>query len=123
MPRKNKCSCKVDINNTNKTRCCKAYVYGNFGGKNFCFIHAQKVISKYAILIQKIQRGKRCRQLVEEIYKKVPYEIQNIISEYLKKEYYIERASKTFLIILTKKFQVISSIIHKLFYVNIISKL
>ena len=71
MPTKNKCSCKVKINNhSNKTRCCKGNVYGNFGGKNFCFVHAEKNFSDKAIYIQKIQRGRRCRQLLENIYKK-----------------------------------------------------
>lgn len=116
MPTKKKCSCKVKINNSNKTRCCKANVYGNFGGNNFCFIHAQKILSDQAIFIQKIQRGRRCRELLEKIYKKVPFEIQNIISEYLKEEYYIEKANKSFLQILTKKFLHISNIIQKLFY-------
>lgn len=115
MVTKNKCSCKVIFGKNNKTRACKSHVYGNFGGKNFCFVHVQKFLSVKAIFIQKIQRGKRCRELLEKIYKKVPFEIQNIISEYLKEEYYIERSSKNFLRILTKKFENISSIIYKLF--------
>jgi len=117
MPTKNKCSCKVIINNySNKTRCCKGNVYGNFAGKNFCFVHAQKILSDKVIYIQKIQRGRRCRQLVENIYKKVPSEIQGLISEYLKREYYIEKASKTFLKILKNKFDHISTIIYKISY-------
>lgn len=117
MPTKNKCSCKVKINNhSSRTRCCNGNVYGNFGGKNFCFVHAQKILSDKAIYIQKIQRGRRSRQLLENIYKKVPCEIQGLISEFMKQEYYFERSCKTFFRILTNKIDHISAIIHKLFY-------
>ena len=134
MPTKNKCCCKVSINNTNKTRSCKANVFGNFGGKNFCYIHSQKMLFNKATYIQKIQRGKRCRQVVEKIYKNVPSEIQYIIDGYISQEIYIKKATRKFLDILSNKFnkitsklsQIVSSEYNEInneFYIDVIKKI
>ncbi len=93
MSRKAKCTCIVHDNFSfgRRGRLCKGKVWNNIGGKSYCYIHAKKKFTESVITIQKYQRGKRSRQLLNNIYIRLPIEIQCIIDNYVNKEINIKR--------------------------------
>tara|TARA_Y100000389_G_scaffold54228_1_gene50085 strand:+ start:3112 stop:3912 length:801 start_codon:yes stop_codon:yes gene_type:complete len=111
-----KCSCKVLSNNKKTFRNCKLSVYKKIKGINYCYIHAQKNFYKYATIIQRIQRGKRCREIIDNIYKQLPSDIQYIILFYLKKEIYYKRYINSHAKIYLKRFDIIDTTINNIFY-------
>ena len=83
-----KCNYKIAISN-NKSRCCKANVYLkylNFMNKNYCYMHFQKTYNSFIIKIQKIFRGFKIRKKLNNIYKKLPEDIQNLIISYIRRD-------------------------------------
>ena len=114
MANKQKCSCKVfDKLLSRKSRVCRASVWKPFGGKNYCYSHAKKILAESAIIIQKHQRGSRNREIMNNIYIKLPSEIQRIIDKYINKELQIKREIYVINKIIFNRFKVIENQINE----------
>jgi hypothetical protein len=73
------------------SRVCKktfSYIIYN---KRYCIIHARQIYSQYAQYIQKIWRAYRNRNIINNIYIKLPDELQRIVIFYIKKNYLIKK--------------------------------
>lgn len=72
--------------NTLSNKVCKhryKFIYGN---KCFCTMHANIELKKYIIILQKIWRGYKMRCYLENIYFKLPDDLQHKIIEYIKED-------------------------------------
>ena len=64
--------------------------------KYACTLHYKLTRNKTAIVIQKIYKGYRERQKINNIYKKLPTELQHMILFYVRQDYYYNRYTKMF---------------------------
>ena len=103
----------IDIVNTHKKKNAKSYRCGIFNmtnnnmckhktrsphkinNKYACTLHYKLMGNKTAIVIQKIYKGYRARQKINNIYKKLPTELQHMILFYVRQDYYYNRYTKT----------------------------
>lgn len=81
-----RCQCINHLNNQICRHKQKQFVM--IYNKRTCNFHLKYYYSKYAIYIQKIYRGNKSRRLLNNIYKKVPCDIQIIIKYHMNKELY-----------------------------------
>ena len=82
-----RCSAFVVDKTTKRNRKCKLHCY--FRG--VCYIHAQQAYRDSAIIIQKIWRGFQKRTKLENLYYKLPKELQINIMRYVREDHYIEK--------------------------------
>jgi hypothetical protein len=117
MANKQKCCCKVfDKLPSRKSRLCRASVWKQFGGKNYCYSHAKKILAESAIVIQKHQRGSRSREIINNIYIKLPTEIQRIIDKYINEELQIKRQINIINKIIFNRFNIIDKQVREINY-------
>tara|TARA_Y100000389_G_scaffold69101_1_gene65713 strand:+ start:4574 stop:5248 length:675 start_codon:yes stop_codon:yes gene_type:complete len=95
MPR---CSCL-----TRNNRKCRLSSIFNINSQRFCKIHAKIKYNDNAILIQKTYRGYKTRNKVNIIMKRVPDDIRNIISYYMREDLYYKKYNDSIEKIITKK--------------------
>jgi len=104
MNTKQKCCCSVfDKSSRKKGRVCRANVWNEFGGKKYCYSHAKKILGESAIILQKHQRAHHCRQILNNIYLKLPLDIQRIIDKYVNEEIYFKRENNIIIKIMHKR--------------------
>lgn len=68
------------------------FIYGN---KCLCSIHANMQLKKYIIILQKIWRGYKMRCYLNNIYYKLPYDLQYKIMEIIREEHRIFKWNKS----------------------------
>ena len=71
--------------------------------KYYCRIHFNYNFVKFIIIIQKYWRAYYCRRKVNNIYKKLPYDLQQNILWYMKKHYYYINLTQSINKILKKR--------------------
>ena len=108
-----RCQC----NNHNNNQICrhKQKQFVMIYNKRTCNFHLKYYYSKYAIYIQKIYRGNKSRRLLNNIYKKVPSDIQDIIKYHMNKDLYHKKREKIISSIITSKIYKFVSKMFKLF--------
>ena len=117
MANKQKCCCKVfDKLPSRKSRVCRASVWNEFGGKKYCYSHAKKILAESATIIQKHQRGSRSREIINNIYIKLPTEIQRIIDKYINEELQIKRQINIINNIIYDRFSIIDKQVNEINY-------
>lgn len=82
-----RCSCFAITTN----RICKKKFLFVIQGKKCCSIHAKYEFNKYAIYIQKCWKGYRLRYIVQNVYVKLPSEIQKKIMFYVRENDLIKK--------------------------------
>ena len=85
-----KCS---HIKFNNKT--CNNISYIKIKYNNYCFNHASLLYNKPVLYIQKIYKGYKTRKYYNNIFKKLPKDIQIIIINYINKEHYKKKYLNT----------------------------
>jgi hypothetical protein len=96
-----RCQCKNITNNKiclNKSK--KLFIVNN---KKYCKFHMNYYHNNYAIIIQSIYRGYKKRQYLNNIYNKLPYDLQNNILYFIKKDFYIEKLNNKLDLIVNNK--------------------
>ena len=83
--------------------------------KRTCNFHLKYYYGKYAIYIQKIYRGNKSRRLLNNIYKKIPSDIQDIIKYHMNKDLYYKKKEKIISSIITSKIYKFLTTMFKLF--------
>jgi hypothetical protein len=112
---KNRCQCK-----TKKNTVCKHSFNVIFNNKRYCVQHANMHMSDRIIFIQKIWRGYKCRKFLNNVYLKLPDDIQCHIQSFVKQDLKIKKwnqAIKKLYIFNLKKIFTLSSdclIIHRM---------
>jgi hypothetical protein len=106
----------IDKLPSRKSRLCRASVWKQFGGKNYCYSHAKKILAESAIVIQKHQRGSRSREIINNIYIKLPTEIQRIIDKYINEELQIKRQINIINKIIFNRFNIIDKQVREINY-------
>lgn len=71
--------------------------------KPICKFHSSYYYEKYVLIIQKHYKGYKQRKLINNIYKRLPSDIQNKILYYVKEDYYYKQYLKTISNIVEKK--------------------
>lgn len=79
-----RCHHKVCDTITKRFRLCKKSQFFS----NFCWNHANLKFYDKIVKIQSVWRSYKVRKIVENIVKKVPTDVRNIILQYVKKDYY-----------------------------------
>ena len=98
MPKK--CSC-IAISTGKKCRTKTTHIYGD---KHICYIHANKMLGKYVLLIQKTYIGYRTRKKLTIIYNKLPNEIQDIILSHMRQDHYNKKYIESLKKIIIKRY-------------------
>lgn len=93
-----RCSCL-----TKNNKVCRLTSKFIINCQKFCSIHAKIKYNEYAILIQKTYRGSKTRNKVNIIVKRVPDDIRNIISFYMREDLYYKKYNESIEKIITKK--------------------
>jgi len=97
------CRCTI-INTTNNLVCKnKSSIDYFIFKKKCCAYHYNLYGYKYATIIQSVYRGIKGRKWLNNIYKKVPDDVQNIIKYYINEELYIKKYLKTLTKIVVQK--------------------
>lgn len=86
MSSKKCCETVFDIT-TKRSRKCKLYKHF----REYCYIHAQVIYKKCAIVIQKIWRGFYARKKLENLFYNLPRELQSHVMKYVRNDHYIEK--------------------------------
>ena len=96
-----KCKC-INVSNN---KICKNKTKNPFYIKNkpICKFHCSYYYEKYVLIIQKNYKGYKQRKLVNNIYKKLPCDIQNKILIYVNEDYYYKQYLQTISNIVEKK--------------------
>ena len=98
MPR---CQCRNIINNKiclNKSN--NLFIINN---KYYCNFHMNYYYNKYVIIIQAYYRGHKIRNKINNIYKKLPYDIQYNILNIIYSDFYNAKLNKKLEILVTNK--------------------
>jgi hypothetical protein len=74
-------------------------------GKNVCKFHFNYYASKSAIIIQKIYRGYKARKYINNIYIRLPYDVQKIVNFYIREDHYIKKYNSLINNIVSKKIE------------------
>lgn len=84
-----RCQCR---NTTNNLICRhRSTTIYNYHGKKYCLFHYKIHKDIYAIKIQKYYRGYRHRKLIQNIYNRLPTDLQQKISYLVRQDYYYTR--------------------------------
>lgn len=86
-------SCRCQFRNVTNNLICKnrgRHMY-TILNKRCCAFHYNYYAKDSIIHIQRIFRGYKCRKYLKSIYNKLPYDVQKIVNNYLREEYYIEK--------------------------------
>lgn len=101
VKKKIRCQCK---NITNNFICKnKIYEFNIFNNKKYCTFHYNYYTNYYVTIIQKIYRSYKCRKTINNIYIKLPSDLQNKIINYMRENYYYEKYIKILENIVSKK--------------------
>lgn len=102
-----RCKCRNITNN----KVCKRKAYKLYSINNIimCNLHYKYYFGKYVIIIQKYYRGYKNRKTLNNIYKKLPYDMQYIISKFIREEHYYNNYKKVLNNIIFKKINIIIS--------------
>jgi hypothetical protein len=84
---KTRCSCLAASTNR-KCRLPSSFIIQN---KKFCFIHAHMLFDKSAAIIQKCFVGWKLRQKINNIFLKLPDELQRKIIWHIREPYYLKK--------------------------------
>ena len=95
-----RCQCSTKYGYVCKIKNKNLYVINN---KYYCRIHFNYNFVKFIIIIQKYWRSYYCRTKVNNIYKKLPYDLQQNILWYMKKHYYYINLTQSINEILKKR--------------------
>ena len=95
-----RCQCSTKQGYICKIKNQNLYVINN---KYYCRIHFNYNFVKFIIIIQKYWRSYYCRRKVNNIYKKLPYDLQQNILWYMKKHYYYINLTQSINKILKKR--------------------
>ena len=96
-----RCQCK---NSTNQKTCLnKSRNIFTFNKKRYCFIHANRYFAKYANTIKAGFIGYKVRKKLQNIYYKLPDELQCKIAYYMNEEFYNSKQLKIMRIIVNNK--------------------
>jgi hypothetical protein len=87
--KKNKCQCSILYKS--KYRKCKGNVYFIYNNQYYCWNHSIKLFSKKIIKIQSLFRGRQCRKKINNLFIKLPKDIQNIVCYYIRQEHYYNK--------------------------------
>ena len=99
--KKRRCQCK---NITNNLICKnKFYKFNILNNKKFCTFHYKYYSNYYATIIQKIYRSYKCRKIINNIYIKLPNDLQNKIINYIREKYYYQKYLKKLDTLVSKK--------------------
>lgn len=101
LKKKIRCECKNIINNSTCKN--KFYEINIINNKKFCTFHYKYYTNYYATIIQKNYRSFKCRKTINNIYIKLPIDLQNKIINYIREKYYHEKYIKTLENIVLKK--------------------
>lgn len=82
-----RCSCYAI---TTKLKCKNNYSF-IFNNKKYCYIHAKTIFYKYATFIQSFWKGQKIRNKINNIYIKLPYDLQLKINFYIRESYLLEK--------------------------------
>ena len=117
---KEKCCCKVfNKPASKKPKVCRGNVWKEFGGKKYCYSHAKKIFTESVNIIQKYQRGFRIRKIMNNIYIKLPIEIQRNIDKYINQDLQIKKQIDIINKIIFNRFSIIENQIIETNYNNI----
>lgn len=98
-----RCQC---INITNNLRCknkTNSLTLFKYHNKYYCYYHIRYYSNKSIIIIQKIYRGYKSRRILDNIYKRLPWDAQCHILSYMKEKYYYNKYLSTIGNIVSKK--------------------
>ena len=84
-----RCQCKNITNNLICKNKMKNLNY--FIEKKICNFHYNYYRNKYANIIQKFYKSYKCRRYINNIYIKLPLDIQNVINYKIREQHYINR--------------------------------
>ena len=82
-----RCSCRA----SSTCLICKKSFSFIINKKRYCTIHAKMEYNKYALLIQKVWKGKKTRGKLTNIYYKLPDDLQRKIAFYIRESYLLEK--------------------------------
>ena len=96
-----RCQCK---NITNEKICLNKsknlFIVNN---KKYCIFHMKYYHNNYVITIQSVYRGYKKRKYLNNIYNKLPYDLQNHILYFIRKDFYIEKLNNKLDLIVKNK--------------------
>jgi hypothetical protein len=93
-----RCQCYTKENLVCKKKFC--FILEN---KRYCHVHAKQIYNKNIIKIQSMYRSYKCRQKIDTLLKPLPFDIQNIVLNYLREPYYIDQSNKCICKILSNR--------------------
>lgn len=104
MKIQNRCE-KIVIEKLSKLpkRCNKCY-YKENNKKKLCWIHYNKLYSKYIIIIQKYYRRYKCRKYINNIFIKLPIDLQYKIINYNRSDFYYNKYCNIIIKLIHKRF-------------------
>jgi len=82
-----RCNCRA----TSTSLICRNKMSFLINNKKYCYIHANKIFNKYALYIQTIWYGRKIRNKLQNIYCKLPDELQYKILFYVRESHLIEK--------------------------------
>ena len=83
-----------NCNYCNKFKKCKNKGLFKIGSSYFCNNHSNILFNKHILTIQKYYRGYKSRKIINNIYKKLPDDIQNIIKSKINNNLHIKQYYK-----------------------------
>ena len=98
-----KCEIVIDNKKLLKNFLCKNHAKFFINSKNICITHSKLLYNKYAIYIQKVYRRYKCNKYLNNIYKKLPEDLQILIKYNINKNLYIDKENKIISKIIYKK--------------------
>ena len=84
-------------------KCCKKAGQYYINNKFLCHNHCVLQYKKYIVIIQKWYKGYKCRRYLNNIYYKLPYELQAHISKFINKKHYDNMYNRSIYNIIIKK--------------------
>ena len=83
----NRCSCRA----TSTNLICRNKKSAIINNKRYCYIHVSKIFNKHIINIQRVYRGNKIRNKLNNIYNRLPDDIQAKIIFYIREDYLLEK--------------------------------
>lgn len=102
--------CQGMVYNREKKRYyrCKKCYYNTLKVNNniekYCWSHYNQLCKEIIIVIQKMYRGYKCRKKINNIYIKLPDDIQQIILNYVREDFYYKRYCNNIYTLINKRF-------------------
>lgn len=97
-----RCKCK---NKNNKTCLNKQFKLYNLDNTYMCWLHYNYYCENYATLIQAYYKAYKQRRLINNIYEKLPDDLQRKIVFHIRENYYHNKYLKTIEVIMINKFK------------------